>query len=179
MFYCRTTVPAACTADACPPEMVRRNVARWYYCKMEHHPWTKWRPCRVTMFYKRGQQSIRNYYPSWLVDPTGASLDTLMCQGSCGSRVEPASCCRKAAGSPGVHVEVSLHKIMKPKRQLAWQPLPSVFEWITVSRFGQKLYLWSDMKTWISGTKNFDSGERSLCLLIPDPCFPQPRPKNK
>ena len=34
MFYCRTTVPAVCTADACPPEMVRRNVARWYYCKM-------------------------------------------------------------------------------------------------------------------------------------------------
>ena len=50
---------------------------------------------------------------------------------------EPASCYRKVAGSPGLHVEVSLGKKLNPKtapdvagRHFAWQPPPSVCEFM-------------------------------------------------
>ena len=69
--------------------------------------------------------------------------------GGCGSGVEPASCYRKVASSipPGLHVEVSLVKILNPKLLLmCWSASCMAattisvwkYAWITVSRFGQK-----------------------------------------
>ena len=45
--------------------------------------------------------------------------------------------------------------------------------WIKFRRDKWMDYLQSDVKTWIRGTKNFDSGGRSLCLPIPDLCLAQ------